>query len=192
MKKAPQRTWGGRFNAAPGKEVQEFTESISFDWMLARHDIAGSIAHAKGLVKAGILTKAEAGKIERGLLAIGREIEAGKFQWDAASEDVHMNIEDALIRKIGAAGKKLHTARSRNDQVATDLRLWLRHTVERTELSIAELQRALISIADRNVDVVMPGYTHLQRAQPVLFAHHLLAYCHMLSRDYHRFLDCGR
>jgi argininosuccinate lyase len=191
MKKKSQRTWGGRFNTAPAKAVQEFTESISFDWMLARHDIAGSIAHAKGLLKAGILTKAEARKIERGLRAIERDIEAGRFKWDPACEDVHMNIEAVLIKRIGAAGKKLHTARSRNDQVATDLRLWVRSTVERTQLSIAELQKSLVTFAERNADVVMPGYTHLQRAQPVLFAHHLLAYVHMLSRDYHRFGACA-
>jgi argininosuccinate lyase len=191
MKKASQRTWGGRFTAAPSKAVQEFTESISFDWMLARHDIAGSIAHAKGLVKAGILTKAEAGKIERALRAIERDIEAGKFKWDRACEDVHMNIENVLIKKIGAPGKKLHTARSRNDQVATDLRLWLRTAVERTQLSITELQRSLVALAGHNADVVMPGYTHLQRAQPILLAHHLLAYLEMLSRDYSRFADCG-
>jgi argininosuccinate lyase len=192
MKKASQRTWGGRFSATPGQAVQEFTESISFDWMLARYDIAGSIAHAKGLVKAGILTKAEAGKIERGLRAIERDIEAGKFKWNRACEDVHMNIEDVLIKKIGAPGKKLHTARSRNDQVATDLRLWLRTAVERTQLSVTELQKSLVTLAGHNADVVMPGYTHLQRAQPVLLAHHLLAYVEMLSRDYHRFADCGR
>ncbi len=191
MKNTPQRTWGGRFTMTPAKTVQEFTESVSFDWMLARHDIAGSIAHAKGLVKAGILTKSEAAKIERGLCAIEREIESGKFQWNPACEDVHMNIESVLIRKIGAAGKKLHTARSRNDQVATDLRLWLRTNVQRTQLSISELQRALVTFAERNADVVVPGYTHLQRAQPVLFAHHLLAYVQMLSRDYHRFGACA-
>jgi argininosuccinate lyase len=160
--------------------------------MLSRHDIAGSIAHAKGLAKVGILTKAEAAKIERGLRAIEREIESEKFKWDPACEDVHMNIEAALVRKIGAVGKKLHTARSRNDQVATDLRLWLRTTVQRTQLSISELQRALVSLAGRNANVVMPGYTHLQRAQPVLFAHHLLAYVEMLSRDHDRFADCAQ
>ena len=191
MKKVSQRTWGGRFRTGPAEAVKHFTESVSFDWMLARHDIAGSIAHAKGLVKAGILTKSEAAKIERGLRSIEREIEAGKFKWDPACEDVHMNIEAVLIRKIGAAGKKLHTARSRNDQVATDLRLWLRSNVQRTQLSISELQRALVSLAEQNVDVVVPGYTHLQRAQPVLFAHHLLAYVEMLSRDYHRFGACA-
>jgi argininosuccinate lyase len=192
MKKAPQRTWGGRFSVAPAKEVQAFTESISFDWMLSRHDIAGSIAHAKGLAKVGILTKSEVAKIERGLRAIEREIELGKFKWDPACEDVHMNIEAVLVRKIGAVGKKLHTARSRNDQVATDMRLWLRDAVRQTQLSVGELQRALVSLAERNADVVVPGYTHLQRAQPVLFAHHLLAYVEMLERDAHRFDDCAR
>jgi argininosuccinate lyase len=191
MKKPSQRTWGGRFTAAPAKDVQAFTESVSFDWMLARHDIAGSIAHAKGLTKAGILTRSETAKIVRGLRAIEREIESGKFKWDPAAEDVHMNIEAQLIRKIGEPGKKLHTARSRNDQVATDLRLWLRTNVQRTQLSITELQRALVSLAARNVDVIVPGYTHLQRAQPVLFGHHLLAYVEMLSRDYDRFGACA-
>ncbi|MGA2221438.1 MAG: argininosuccinate lyase [Verrucomicrobiia bacterium] len=192
MKKAPQRIWGGRFSVAPAKEVQAFTESISFDWMLSRHDIAGSIAHAKGLAKVGVITKSEAAKIERGLRAIEREMALGKFKWDPACEDVHMNIEAVLVRKIGAVGKKLHTARSRNDQVATDMRLWLRDAVQQTQLSIVELQRALVSLAERNADVVVPGYTHLQRAQPVLFAHHLLAYVEMLERDAHRFDDCAR
>jgi argininosuccinate lyase len=192
MKKAPQRIWGGRFSVAPAKEVQAFTESISFDWMLSRHDIAGSIAHAKGLAKVGVITKSEAAKIERGLRAIEREMALGKFKWDPACEDVHMNIEAVLVRKIGAVGKKLHTARSRNDQVATDMRLWLRDAVQQTQLSIVELQHALVSLAERNADVVVPGYTHLQRAQPVLFAHHLLAYVEMLERDAHRFDDCAR
>src|SRR5213594_3716323 len=143
MKKPSQQLWGGRFSTGPAAAVKAFTESVSFDWRLYRHDIAGSIAHAKGLAKVGRLTKAEAAKIARGLRAIEREIEAGKFKWDPALEDVHMNIEAVLIKKIGEAGKKLHTARSRNDQVATDLRLWLRANVERTQLSISELQRAL-------------------------------------------------
>ena len=160
--------------------------------MLSRHDIAGSIAHAKGLAKVGVLTKSEAAKIERGLRAIEREMALGKFKWDPACEDVHMNIEAVLVRKIGGVGKKLHTARSRNDQVATDMRLWLRDAVRQTQLSIGELQRALVSLAERNADVVVPGYTHLQRAQPVLFAHHLLAYVEMLSRDHQRFADCAR
>src|SRR5258705_2850290 len=134
--------------------------------MRARQEFADSMPHAKVLVRAVILTKSKAAKIERGLPAIEREIEAGKFQWDPACEDVHMNIEAVLVRKIGTAGKKLHTARSRNDQVATDLRLWLLTTVERTQLIIGELQRALVSLSERNADVIVPGYTHLQRAQP--------------------------
>ena len=192
MKKSAQRTWGGRFSAGPAESVKAFTESVSFDWRLYREDIAGSIAHAKGLAKAGILTRAEAAKIERGLRAIQREIESGKFKWDRDCEDVHMNIEAALIRKIGAAGRKLHTARSRNDQVATTMRLWVRQAaVVEVRGAIRGLMKSLVTLADRNADVVMPGYTHTQRAQPVLFAHHLLAYCEMLDRDTERFVMAG-
>jgi argininosuccinate lyase len=187
MKKPSQRTWGGRFSAAPAEALKHFTESVSFDWRLYKHDIAGSIAHAKGLAKVGILKKAEAARIERGLRAIQREIESGEFKWDADLEDVHMNIEAALIRKIGKAGAKLHTARSRNDQVATDIRLWLREEIVRVLEAIRELQSSFIVLAEKNVDVVMPGYTHLQRAQPVLFSHALLAYAEMLERDHGRF-----
>jgi argininosuccinate lyase len=205
MKKAPQPTWGGRFAAGPAGVVKQFTESVSFDWRLYKHDIAGSIAHAQGLAKAGIITKAEAAKIKRGLRAIEREIEsglsaaaglsakdfkAGKFKWDASLEDVHMNVEAALVRKIGAAGAKLHTARSRNDQVATDLRLWLKSEILSTKSAIRNVQKSLIGLAEKNVDVVMPGYTHLQRAQPVLVAHHLLAYVEMFDRDMQRLEDC--
>ena len=191
MKKPSQQLWGGRFSTGPAAAVKTFTESVSFDWRLYRHDIAGSIAHAKGLAKVGRLTKAEAAKIARGLRAIEREIEAGKFNWDPALEDVHMNIEAALVRKIGTAAQKLHTARSRNDQVATDLRLWLMAEVRNAKSEIRNLQLALLTLAEKNADVVLPGYTHLQRAQPVLFAHHLLAYVEMLSRDYHRLDDCA-
>jgi argininosuccinate lyase len=187
MKKTTQRTWGGRFSTGPADAVKAFTESVSFDWRLYRHDIAGSIAHAKGLAKAGLIKKSEAARIERGLRAIEREIAAGKFKWDPACEDVHMNIEAALIRKIGKAGAKLHTARSRNDQVATDIRLWLREEIVRTLEAIRGLQESLVALAEKNVDVIMPGYTHLQRAQPVLLAHHLLAYAEMLERDHGRF-----
>jgi argininosuccinate lyase len=192
VKKATQRTWGGRFSAGPAEAVKAFTESVSFDWRLYPQDIAGSIAHAKGLAKVGFLTKAEAGKIERGLRAIEREIEAGKFKWDPACEDVHMNIESALIRKIGAAGKKLHTARSRNDQVATDVRLWVVSATCDTKSAIQTLQKSLVSLADRNVEIAMPGYTHVQRAQPVSFAHHLLAYVEMFDRDAQRFSDATK
>ncbi|HVM63118.1 MAG TPA: argininosuccinate lyase [Verrucomicrobiae bacterium] len=192
MKKSAQRTWGGRFAAGPAEAVKTFTESVSFDWRLYKQDIAGSIAHAKGLAKAGLLTKAEAAKIERGLRAIEREIESGKFKWDPACEDVHMNIEAALVRKIGAAGKKLHTARSRNDQVATDTRLWVGSVNRQVTPAICGLIRSLGELAERNADVVMPGFTHLQRAQPVLFAHHMLAYMEMFGRDVSRFVQaCG-
>jgi argininosuccinate lyase len=187
VKKSTQRTWGGRFSTGPADAVKNFTESVSFDWRLYKHDIAASIAHAKGLAKAGLLTRTELGRIEHGLRAIEREIEDGRFQWDRDGEDVHMNIEAALIRKIGKPGAKLHTARSRNDQVATDLRLWLRDEVVRALEAIRDLQKSLVGLADKNVDVIMPGYTHLQRAQPVLFAHHLLAHVEMLERDHGRF-----
>jgi argininosuccinate lyase len=192
MKKSAQRTWGGRFSTGPAEVVKAFTESVSFDWRLYKQDIAGSIAHAKGLAKVSLLSKAEATKIERGLRAIEREIESGKFEWDRDCEDVHMNIEAALIRKIGDAAKKLHTARSRNDQVATDLRLWVRHVaVVEVRDVIGGAMKSLVALADRNADVIIPGYTHMQRAQPVLFAHHLLAYCEMLERDAQRFVMAG-
>ena len=181
MKKATQQTWGGRFSAAPDQLVRDFTQSVSFDWRLYRHDIAGSIAHAKGLAKAGILTKAEAGRIVRALRSV-------RATPDPALEDVHMNIEAAL----GSAGRKLHTGRSRNDQVATDLRLWLQAEIRSTKSEIRNLQMSLVALAEKNADVIIPGYTHLQRAQPVLLPHHLLAYVEMLERDAARFADCAQ
>ncbi len=181
MKKSSQQTWGGRFAAGPAEIVKQFTESVSFDWRLYPHDIAGSIAHAKGLAKIGVLTKAEAAKIARRLRTI-------RPQPNPALEDVHMNVEAAL----GPVGRKLHTGRSRNDQVATDIRLWLRDNIGCQLSAISDLQRALVALADKNADVVMPGYTHLQRAQPVLFAHHALAYVEMLARDAMRFADCAK
>jgi len=184
MKKAAQQTWGGRFATGPAAVVQQFTESVSSDWRLYRQDIAGSMAHAKALARAGILTQAEARRLERGLRAIQRQIEANTFQWRVSLEDVHMNLEAAL----GAAGRKLHTARSRNDQVATDLQLWCREAGVRAAVAVRELMRALVMLGEKNADVVMPGYTHLQRAQPVLLAHHLLAYVEMLARDAQRFV----
>lgn len=192
MKKSAQRTWGGRFSAGPAEAVQAFTESVSYDWRLYKHDIAGSIAHAKGLAKVGLLTRAEAAKIERGLRTIERQIESGRFQWDRDCEDVHMNIEAALVRKIGATGKKLHTGRSRNDQIATDIRLWLLAKIRSTKSEIGNLQSALVALAEKECDTVIPGYTHLQRAQPVLLAHHLLAYVEMFGRDASRFADCAK
>lgn len=192
MSKSSQRTWGGRFSTGPAAAVKAYTESVSFDWRLYKQDIAGSIAHAKGLAKVGLITKAEAWKIEHGLRAIEREIDSGKFQWDCDCEDVHMNIEAALIRKIGAAGKKLHTGRSRNDQIATDMRLWLMSAIRSADHEIQHLQGALVAFAEKECDTVIPGYTHLQRAQPVLLAHHLLAYVEMLERDAGRFADCAK
>jgi len=188
MKKPAQQTWGGRFATGPAELVKQFTESVRFDWRLYRQDIAGSIAHAKGLAKTGLLTKTEAAKIVHRLKAIQRKIEAEKFEWNSSLEDVHMNIEAAL----GSLGRKLHTARSRNDQVATDIRLWLRETIGQQQSAIGNLQRALVVLAEKNSEVLMPGYTHLQRAQPVLFAHHMLAYVEMLARDAARFADCAK
>jgi argininosuccinate lyase len=192
MSKARQPTWGGRFAAGPAAAVKQFTESVSVDRRLYRQDIAGSVAHARGLARAGLLSRAEAARIERGLRAIEREIASGRFQWDAGYEDVHMNIEAALVRKIGAAGAKLHAARSRNDQVATDLRLWLRAEIGALTAKIRRLQKSLVRLAANNAEVAMPGYTHLQRAQPVSVAHHLLAYVEMFERDVQRFADCRK
>jgi argininosuccinate lyase len=169
--------------------LQRFSESISFDWRLYRFDILGSIAHAKALEKAGILTPEELSQIENGLRQIEAEITEGKFPFRMELEDVHMNIEAALTERIGPAGAKLHTARSRNDQVALDLRLYLRHESDLLDLRIRELQLALMELAKRNSAAILPGYTHLQRAQPVLFAHHLLAYVEMLERDKDRLRD---
>jgi len=179
----------GRFAGGPAADVARFTESISFDWRLWRHDILGSMAHAEMLHKIGVLTKSEVRAIVRGLDAIGREIRAGKFKWNSALEDVHMNIEAELTRRV-PAGAKLHTARSRNDQVALDIRLWLRDEIKSLLGEIVDLQRVLVLLGERNADVLIPGYTHLQRAQPVYLAHHLLAYVEMFERDCERLWDC--
>ena len=182
----------GRFHKAADKSVTEYTASTPFDWRLYRYDIAGSIAHAKMLAKQGIISEGEAEIITSGLAAIREEIEQGKFQFNAELEDVHMNIEARLIEKVGGVGGKLHTARSRNDQVALDLRLFVKEAISETRVKLRGLQQALISLAEANKAVVMPGYTHLQPAQPVLLAHHLLAYFEMLQRDIDRFNDCLR
>jgi argininosuccinate lyase len=181
--------WKGRFRQETAPALQRFSESVSFDWRLYRFDILGSIAHAKALEKAGILTPEELSQIENGLRQIEAEITEGKFAFRMELEDVHMNIEAALTERIGPAGAKLHTARSRNDQVALDLRLYLRHESDLLDLRIRELQLALMERAKRNSAAILPGYTHLQRAQPVLFAHHLLAYVEMLERDKDRLRD---
>jgi argininosuccinate lyase len=189
MKKKSPVSRSGRFAGGPAADVAQFTESISFDWRLWRHDILGSMAHAQMLQRIGVLAKKELRAIVRGLDAIGKEIRAGKFKWNPALEDVHMNIEAELTRRV-PAGAKLHTARSRNDQVALDIRLWLRDEIVSLLGEIADLQRALVLLGERNADVLIPGYTHLQRAQPVYFAHHLLAYVEMLERDCDRLWDC--
>jgi argininosuccinate lyase len=189
MKKNSPVSRSGRFAGGPAAEVAQFTESISFDWRLWRHDILGSMAHAQMLQKIGVLTRKELRAIVRGLDAIGKEIRAGKFKWNPALEDVHMNIEAELTRRV-PAGAKLHTARSRNDQVALDIRLWLRDEIRSVLAEITDLQRALVLLGERNADVLIPGYTHLQRAQPVYLAHHLLAYVEMFERDCGRLWDC--
>jgi len=170
-------------------EVAQFTQSVSFDRRLWRHDIVGSLVHADMLYKIGVLSRAERHAIVHGLKTIAGEIEQGKFRWKPALEDVHMNIEAELTRRV-PAGAKLHTGRSRNDQVALDARLWLRDEIVLLLGEIADLQRALVSLGERNNDVLIPGYTHLQRAQPVYLAHHLLAYVEMLERDCERLWDC--
>jgi len=178
----------GRFSSGPAAEVANFTESISFDWRLWQHDIRGSIAHAQMLEKVGLLSKVELQEITRGLKEIRAEIAAGEFIWKPELEDVHMNIEAELTRRV-PAGAKLHTARSRNDQVALDIRLWLRDEINFLNAELLDLQRALVHLANRNAEVVVPGYTHLQRGQPVYFAHHLLAYVEMFDRDRERLHD---
>jgi argininosuccinate lyase len=185
-----KKLWGGRFAGHTAGSVEAFTASIDVDSRLYRHDIAGSIAHAKMLARQRIIPARDAQKIVRGLKAIEREIEGGKFAFSAADEDIHMNIERRLTERIGAAGRKLHTARSRNDQVALDMRLFLREEVALAIGSLATLQQELTNAGRKNLDVIMPGYTHLQRAQPVLFAHHLLAYHEMFERDRERLSGC--
>ncbi|TET16745.1 MAG: argininosuccinate lyase [Dehalococcoidia bacterium] len=180
----------GRFHKAADKLVTDYTASIPFDWRLYRHDIAGSIAHAKMLAKQGIISEKEAEIIISGLASIREEIEQGKFQFKPELEDIHMSIEARLLEKVGEVGGKLHTARSRNDQVALDLRLLAKEAISGTLVKLREFQQALISLAEANKGVVIPGYTHLQPAQPVLLAHHLLAYFEMLQRDIDRFNDC--
>jgi argininosuccinate lyase len=185
-RKKAQATWGGRFSAGPAALMLRFGESVSFDRRLWAQDIRGSKAHATMLAKVGILTARECTAIVKGLDGIAREIAAGKFVWSEALEDVHMNIESALTKRVPVAAK-LHTARSRNDQVATDVRLWIKDQCAAVDEALVGLLRALVSLATANADVILPGYTHLQRAQPVSVAHHLLAYAEMFGRDRRRF-----
>ncbi|MCX8065311.1 MAG: argininosuccinate lyase [Candidatus Hydrogenedentes bacterium] len=183
------KQWGGRFKEKTDPIAEIFTSSIHYDFRLAIHDIRGSIAHARMLGNQGIITKKDSKKIISALKEIEKEIKSEKFQWDYSLEDVHTNIENALIKKIGDIGKKLHTARSRNDQVVTDVRLWLREKIDNIVELIKEFQRGLINLAEMNMDVIIPGYTHLQPAQPVLLSHHTLAYFEMFQRDKERFLQ---
>ena len=183
------KQWGGRFEGGTDDLVVAFTESVSFDTRLAPWDIRASIAHARMLGQQGIIAKRDATAIIKGLREIGEEIARGAFKYDIALEDVHTNIEVALVARVGDAGKRLHTGRSRNDQISTDVRLWLRDQIDVIGASLVELQRGFLALAQSNIDVVMPGCTHLQHAQPVLFAHHMLAYCEMFERDRERFQE---
>jgi argininosuccinate lyase len=188
----PIKPWGGRFTEATDAFVERFTASIGFDYRLYHHDINGSIAHATMLAKVGVLTDAERDQIITGLEEIRAEIVAGKFTWSVSLEDVHMNIEAVLTQRIGITGKKLHTGRSRNDQVATDIRLYLRDEIDVIAKELTRLQQGLLIVAEREADTIMPGFTHLQTAQPVTFGHHLLAWFEMLQRDYSRLIDCRK
>ena len=184
--------WGGRFAAGPSVVMQEINASIGFDRKLWRQDIQGSLAHAAMLAKVGIITPQDEQAISNGLAAIAHEIENGRFPFDTALEDIHMNIEARLTERIGEAGRRLHTARSRNDQVATDFRLWVRDAIDGIGAQITDVMRALADRAAAHAADPMPGFTHLQTAQPVTFGHHLLAYVEMLDRDRSRLADCRR
>ena len=184
--------WGGRFSEPTDSFVEAFTASVEFDKRLALVDIQGSLAHAKMLHKIGILNDDEYSAIENGMAQIKQEISDGEFEWSVSLEDVHMNIESRLTQLIGDAGKKLHTGRSRNDQVATDIRLYLRDEIDQCLTQIRGFQKGLLDIADREADTIMPGFTHLQVAQPITFGHHMLAWFEMLERDHGRLKDCAR
>lgn len=186
------KLWGGRFSESTDAFVEKFTASIQFDQRLFRHDIAGSKAHASMLAKVGILTDKEREEIHSGLEEIQKEVVQGDLEWLISLEDVHMNIEARLTDKIGVTGKKLHTGRSRNDQVATDIRLWLREQIDFILSEIKRLQVALVDVAEREADTILPGFTHLQVAQPITFGHHMLAWYEMLVRDYERLQDCRK
>jgi argininosuccinate lyase len=189
---AKKKAWGGRFDGGTNRFVEEFTASIAYDAVLYRHDIAGSVAHARMLGKQGIVGKAEAERIVAALREIRGEIESGKLSFDLSQEDIHMAIEQRLIRKIGSVGGKLHTGRSRNDQVATSFRLYLRDEVDELLALLSRIKGTLVARAGELFGVVLPGYTHMQRAQPVLLSHHLLAYREMFARDAGRFADARR
>ena len=186
------KTWSGRFNEPVSELVKKYTGSIDFDKRLAKWDIDGSLAHAEMLKRVGVLSEQDLAAIQQGMAEIIEDIKSGNLEWSLDLEDVHMNIERRLTDKIGDAGKRLHTGRSRNDQVATDIRLWLRDEITVIQDLIQGLQASLLDLAEQNVDVVMPGFTHLQVAQPVSFGHHMLAYVEMLGRDFERMVDCRK
>jgi argininosuccinate lyase len=186
------KTWGGRFAGSTDERVADFTRSVEIDAALALDDIVGSIAHVHGLERAGLVTEAQARELVAGLEALREDVAAGRVEWDPAFEDVHMNVEQLLGARIGPVAARLHTGRSRNDQVATDLRLWLRRTIDGLDEAILDMERALAGLAEREGEAVLPGTTHIQPAQPVLLAHHLLAYVEMLERDRGRLADCRR
>ncbi|MDH4143124.1 MAG: argininosuccinate lyase, partial [Chloroflexota bacterium] len=186
------RLWGGRFSEANDQRVADFTRSVELDRELAAEDLAGSIAHVHGLERAGLLTTDEVRELVSGLEALQDDVAAGSIDWDPGLEDVHMNLESALAERIGPVAGKLHTGRSRNDQVATDLRLWLRRAIDRLDAALVDFERALVELAEREGTAVLPGTTHIQPAQPVLFAHHLLAYVEMAERDRGRLADARR
>ena len=189
---AANQQWGGRFSEATDAFVAEFTASVDFDQKMAEQDINGSVAHATMLATVGVLTEEEKEQIILGLEEIRQEIRQGAFNWSVALEDVHMNIEARLTDKIGITGKKLHTGRSRNDQVATDIRLYMRDAIDAITSEIKRLQSGLLELAEQEADTIMPGFTHLQTAQPVTFGHHLMAWFEMLCRDHERLLDCRK
>ena len=189
---ATNQSWGGRFSEAVDEFVARFTASVTFDQRMAEQDVRGSIAHARMLCSAGVLSTDERDAIVSGLAQIIADINSGQFEWSVALEDVHMNIEAELTKRIGITGKKLHTGRSRNDQVATDIRLWLRDQIDDIGIELSRLQRGMIELATSEADTIMPGFTHLQTAQPVTFGHHLLAWNEMLERDYGRLMDCRK
>jgi argininosuccinate lyase len=186
------KAWSGVFTATTDRRVEQFSESISFDRRLYAHDIQASIAHAQMLAQVGLISSDECQQIEQALSAIRHEIEQGRFEFKVELEDIHLHIERALIERLGDTGRRLHTARSRNDQVAADLRLWQRDAIDQIDTRLVELQRAFLGRAKRDAECILPGYTHLQRAQPVLAAHYWLAYCEKLERDRGRLADCRR
>jgi argininosuccinate lyase len=186
------KAWGGRFAESTDRRVEQFTESISFDRRLFEHDIDGSIAHARMLAHVGLITSSECDQIVQGLSEIRADIKGDRFSFVLENEDIHMHVESALIEKVGDVGRKLHTARSRNDQVATDVKLWTRDGIDRADALLADLQRSFLGFAERHAGVILPGYTHLQRAQPILAAHYALAYVEKFARDRDRLADCRK